>query len=392
VTAVARKHRSPEAAPPPAPAKPKRPPTPKSQPAAPADGIADALLSWYDNTSRDLPWRIQPTARTANQPDPYRIWLSEVMLQQTTVKTVIPYFQAFLRRWPSVEALAKASLDEVLAAWAGLGYYSRARNLHKCACASVAQYGGRFPATEAELLELPGIGPYTAAAVAAIAFGERTTPVDGNVERVVARLFDIATPLPAAKPELRDLAATLTPITRAGDFAQATMDLGATVCTPKRPSCMICPLSRWCKANAAGTAAMLPVRTAKGTKPLRRGVTFLALREDGHVLMRKRPDTGLLAGMLEVPGTEWSDEWLGAETALRLAPVNADWWPVPGIVTHIFTHLRLELLVYRAVVPSDTGLTLWSNPERCRWVSRNDLKRAAVPSLFRKVLAHAMGD
>jgi A/G-specific adenine glycosylase len=351
--------------------------------------IAPALLAWYDQASRDLPWRIQPSAAARTTPDPYRIWLSEVMLQQTTVKAVIPYFHAFLRRWPTVAQLARADVDAVLGVWAGLGYYSRARNLHKCAQAIAERHQGVFPSTEAELLELPGIGPYTAAAIAAIAFGERATPVDGNVERVTARLFNVETPLPQAKPELRRLAATLTPAQRSGDFAQAMMDLGATVCMPKRPSCLICPLTRWCAANAAGTAAQLPARAAKGIKPVRRGVAFLALREDGHVLLRQRPDTGLLARMMEVPGTDWTDSWPGDENALRMAPVNADWWAVPGDVVHTFTHFRLELRVYRAVVPAGASLTLWSHPDRCRWVARRDLKDAALPSLFRKVIAHA---
>ena len=358
----------------------------------PALNIASSLLAWYDGASRDLPWRIQPEDAAGTQPDPYRIWLSEVMLQQTTVKAVIPYFNAFLRRWPSIRHLARASIDDVLSAWAGLGYYYRAHNLHKCATIVVEVHGGEFPRTEAELLQLPGIGPYTAAAIAAIAFGEHATPVDGNVERVVSRLFDIDTPLPAAKPELRRLAAALTPAMRTGDFAQATMDLGATICTPKRPSCMICPLTRWCRAQAAGTAAGLPVRLAKGVKPVRRGTAFLALREDGYVLMRRRPDDGLLARMLEVPSTMWSDAWAAGETALQQAPLQTEWWEVPGMVVHTFTHFRLELRIYRAVVPVDINLTLWSSSERCMWVARHDLRRLAVPSLFRKVIGHAMGD
>ena len=350
--------------------------------------VAQALLDWYDGASRDLPWRIPP-GETAT-PDPYRVWLSEVMLQQTTVKAVVPFYTGFLRRWPTVEALAAAPLDDVLAAWAGLGYYSRARNLHKCAQAIVADHGGAFPDTEAGLRELPGIGPYTAGAIAAIAFGERVTPVDGNVERVMARLFRIATPLPTAKPELKRRAASLTPSRRTGDFAQGLMDLGATVCTPKRPSCMICPLTRWCQANAAGVAATLPARKPKADKPVRRGIAFLALREDGHVLLRQRDEQGLLARMLEVPGTDWSESWPVAEEALRTAPLKGSWWAVPGTVVHTFTHFKLELLVYRAVVPADAALTLWSKPDRCRWVARRDLGPQALPSLFRKVIAHGL--
>jgi A/G-specific adenine glycosylase len=312
------------------------------------------------------------------------------MLQQTTVKAVVPYYHSFLRRWPTVEALAAADVDAVMAAWAGLGYYYRARNLHKCAQAVVERHGGVFPRTEDALAALPGIGPYTAAAVAAIAFGARTTPVDGNIERVVARLFAVKTPLPEAKSELRRLAATLTPETGAGDHAQAMMDLGATVCTPKRPSCLICPVSTFCKAQAEGIASLLPMRRTKGLKPIRRGIAFLALREDGHVLLRQRPEDGLLARMMEVPSTPWTEDWIGVEPALRTAPMRADWWAVPGMVTHTFTHFRLELIVYRAVVTSDAPLTLWSSPERCRWVPRRELRGQALPSLFRKVIAHAL--
>jgi A/G-specific adenine glycosylase len=340
-------------------------------------------VHWQVRHGRNsLPWQ--------NTRDPYRVWLSEVMLQQTTVKAVVPYYHSFLRRWPTVEALAAADVDAVMAAWAGLGYYYRARNLHKCAQAVVERHGGVFPRTEDELAALPGIGPYTAAAVAAIAFGARTTPVDGNIERVVARLFAVKTPLPEAKSELRRLAATLTPETGAGDHAQAMMDLGATVCTPKRPSCLICPVSTFCKAQAEGIASLLPMRRTKGLKPIRRGIAFLALREDGHVLLRQRPEDGLLARMMEVPSTPWTEDWIGVEPALRTAPMRADWWAVPGMVTHTFTHFRLELIVYRAVVTSDAPLTLWSSPERCRWVPRRELRGQALPSLFRKVIAHAL--
>jgi A/G-specific adenine glycosylase len=346
------------------------------------------MLDWYDRERRELPWRVAP-GKAAN---PYRVWLSEIMLQQTTVKAVIPYYETFLRRWPTVSSLAAAELDEVLQAWAGLGYYSRARNLHACARAVVAQHGGRFPSREAELLALPGIGPYTAAAIAAIAFGGRATPVDGNIERVVARLFAVREPLPGAKGALRSLAATLTPDRRAGDFAQAMMDIGATICTPKRPSCLMCPLQRQCAAHALGLESELPARTQRGARPERFGVAFFALREDGHVLLRRRPETGLLAHMMEVPSTEWLDRWLAADDALRGAPVHADWWPVPGVVHHTFTHFRLQLLTYRAIVPVETPLTFWADAGRCRWVARRDLDRQALPSVMRKVLALALRD
>ena len=348
--------------------------------------VAPALLDWYDAERRDLPWRMAPGERA----DPYRVWLSEIMLQQTTVKAVIPYFHTFLERWSTVSDLAAAELDEVLGVWAGLGYYSRARNLHACARAIVDQHGGKFPRREAELIELPGIGPYTAAAIASIAFGERATPVDGNVERVVARLFAVREPLPLAKAALRSLAATLTPLTRTGDFAQAMMDLGATICTPKRPSCLMCPLNTECTGRALGIEAMLPSRTARGERPARCGIAFLALREDGAVLLRRRPDTGLLGGMLEVPSTEWGDLLPPVRDAMRIAPLKADWWKVPATVRHTFTHFELELVVYRAVVPRDAALTLWADQPRCRWVQRRELRGQALPSVMNKVLAHGL--
>lgn len=349
--------------------------------------IVGRLLGWYDAERRDLPWRYAPGRKA----DPYRVWLSEIMLQQTTVKAVVPYFEAFTKRWPTVRKLAAAPLDDVLAAWAGLGYYSRARNLHACAGAIVERFGGRFPSTEAELRSLPGIGPYTAAAIAAIAFGERATPVDGNIERVVARLFAVRDPLPGSKPLLRRLAAALTPEARAGDLAQAMMDLGATVCTPKRPSCLMCPVADRCAAKGLGIAAALPVRGEKPVRQTRYGIAFVVLREDGHVLLRRRHDTGLLGGMMEVPSTEWSELQGAADAALATAPVRADWWLAPGVVNHVFTHFRLELTVYRALVPAGVTLDLWADAARCRWVRRTDLEGEALPSVMRKVLAHGLG-
>ena len=344
------------------------------------------LLDWYDNERRDLPWRYEPGA----QADPYRVWLSEIMLQQTTVKAVIPYFQKFTARWSTITELATADEESVLQAWAGLGYYSRARNLHTCAIQVARDYGSQFPRQEAELAKLPGIGPYTAAAIAAIAFDVPVTPVDGNVERVVSRLFAVKQALPQAKPRLKELAATLTPQDRAGDFAQAMMDLGATVCTPKRPSCLMCPLQPQCSAQEQGIAASLPAKAVKPNRPVRRGVAFVALSEDGRLLLRQRPDTGLLARMLEVPSTEWRDRLLPATEALRSVPVKSDWWAVPGTVVHTFTHFRLEIEVYRAVVPSDAALTLWADAARCRWVPRGELERQALPSVMRKIIAHGL--
>ena len=358
----------------------------KQRQSRPGRGTAPILLQWYDNEARILPWRYRP----GEQADPYRVWLSEVMLQQTTVKAVIPFFEKFVAQWPTVENLALADEESVLQAWAGLGYYSRARNLHSCARMVVTDYAGQFPANEAELAKLPGIGPYTAAAIAAIAFDLHATPVDGNVERVTSRLFAVEQPLPQSKSQLRDLAATLTPNQRTGDFAQAMMDLGATVCTPKRPSCLMCPLQSQCTAHTLGIAERLPAKTAKSDRPTRHGVAFVALAEDGQLLLRKRPDTGLLARMLEVPGTDWQDELMPHREALRTAPVKSDWWYVPGTVVHTFTHFRLELDVYRAVVPADAALTFWADAPRCRWVSRNDLERQALPSLMRKVIMHGL--
>ncbi len=347
---------------------------------------ADAVLAWYDRERRDLPWR----ARRGRKPEPYRVWLSEIMLQQTTVAAVIPFYERFLARWPTVEALAAATLEDVLSAWAGLGYYSRARNLHKCAETVVREFAGRFPETEEGLRALPGIGPYTAAAIAAIAFGAKATPVDGNIERVVARLFAVQRPLPAAKAEIRRLAQALTPAKRAGDFAQAVMDLGASVCTPKRPSCLMCPLQRDCAAHEQGLEAVLPLRAAKPERPVRLGLAFLALREDAHVLLRRRPEAGLLGGMLEVPSAEWAETLPPVNEALRVAPLRAEWWAVPGVVSHTFTHFRLESLVYRAIVPADVSLTFWADPQRCQWVPRRDLDRAALPSVMRKIIAHGL--
>ena len=345
-----------------------------------------AALDWYDRERRDLPWR--PVG--SHKPDPYAVWLSEIMLQQTTVKAVIPYYETFLARWPTVQALAEALLDDVLAAWAGLGYYSRARNLHKCAKFVAERHGGRFPEAEAELLELPGIGPYTAAAIAAIAFRASVMPVDGNIERVMARLFAVKQPLPAAKTQLRRLAQTFACGGRSGDCAQALMDLGATVCTTKRPSCLMCPIAGDCAAHAHGIEALLPVRAAKSERLSRVGLAYLVLREDGCVLLRRRPEAGLLGGMLEVPSTDWSDVLPPLQEALRGAPVRGDWWAVPGTVTHVFTHFRLEMLVYRAIVPANAGLTFWADSGRCQWVARRDLHRAALPSVMRKVIAHGL--
>jgi A/G-specific adenine glycosylase len=344
------------------------------------------LLDWYDRHRRDLPWR----AASGVIPDPYRVWLSEIMLQQTTVTAVAPYFARFLARWPNVEALAAAALDDVLKSWAGLGYYARARNLHACAQAVVQRYGGRFPSTEAQLTELPGIGPYTAAAIAAIAFEARTAAVDGNVERVVARLFALEQELPAVKPEIRQLAAGLVPARRSGDFAQAMMDLGATICTPRRPACAVCPWMKPCRACHRGDQATFPRRSRKPEGLLRRGAAFVALRADGCVLMRQRPPKGLLGGMTEVPTTPWTHDF-DTEEAPRQAPLlgraRPRWRRLPGMVRHVFTHFPLELVVYRARCAAGS-----TAPAGTRWIPLADLAGEALPSLMRKVVAHAAGD
>lgn len=344
-----------------------------------------ALLDWYDRERREFPWRPKPGVK----PDAYHIWLSEVMLQQTTTKAVVPFFLSFISRWHTVELLADATLAEVLAAWAGLGYYARARNLHACAKAVVERYGGKFPSDEAELLALPGIGAYTAAAIAAIAFDRPATVVDGNVERVISRLYAVDTPLPASKAGLKLYAAALTPQQRPGDYAQAMMDLGATVCSPRSPSCLVCPVSPFCLAHKAGLAAELPRRSPKPERPLRTGAAFVALTEDGYVLLRQRPDKGLLASMMEVPGTAWADPPAGLGDVRRLAPVEGLWLKLPDPISHTFTHFQLEIEVYRAHVPRDTQLRLAALPERCRWVRRDEVHLEALPTVMRKILAAA---
>src|ERR1700710_2726770 len=359
------------------------------------------LLAWYDRHRRRLPWRPLPGVSA----DPYRVWLSEIMLQQTGVKWVAPYFEKFVARWPSVNDLGRASLDDVLRMWAGLGYYSRARNLHACAVAVLRDHRGAFPDTEEGLRALPGTGPYTAAAIAAIAFGRRTMPVDGNIERVVSRLFAVEEPLPQAKPLIQQLAATLLGAgdvqsragdaesragdvkSRAGDSAQALMDLGSSICTPKKPSCALCPLNDDCAARARGDQETFPRKAPKKSGALRRGAAFVVTRSD-QLLVRTRPEKGLLGGMTEVPGSDW----LAAQedkTALKQAPVLkgiAHWHRKVGVVTHVFTHFPLELVVYTASVAARSRA-----PEGMRWVPIATLKDEALPNVMRKVIAHGLG-
>jgi A/G-specific adenine glycosylase len=343
---------------------------------------ADRLLAWYDRHRRTLPWRA-PAGESAA---PYRVWLSEIMLQQTTVATVAEYFHRFVERWPTVEALAEAPLDDVLSAWAGLGYYARARNLHACARAVANRHGGRFPEDEASLSALPGIGPYTAAAIQAIAFDLPASAVDGNVERVIARLHAIETPLPDAKPEIHDRAARLVPRQRAGDYAQAMMDLGATVCTPRSPRCVICPVMAHCRARKLGIAEDLPRRAPKAEKPTRRGLAFVLARKDGAILLRKRPAKGLLGGMDEVPSSPWREGKLMHAQALEEAPVPARWQILDGLVRHTFTHFHLELTVARAT--ATTGRLAELAPGTS-WCAIDRLTERALPTVMRKVIAHA---
>lgn len=348
-----------------------------------ADTIAARLLAWYDRHHRDLPWRTPPGAIAAGRrPDPYHVWLSEIMLQQTTVEAVKPYFRAFLLKWPDVTSLAAAETEDVMKAWAGLGYYSRARNLKKCADLLVAKYKGRFPDTEEGLLALPGIGGYTAAAIAAIAFNRPAAVVDGNVERVVTRLRAIETPLPAAKSEIRAVVAALLPAARPGDFAQATMDLGATICTPRRPACLPCPLRDDCRASDGGDPERFPVKAPKNRKPQRRGAAFVAVRDDGAVLLRKRIESGLLGGMTEVPTTAWTAGIDGIATAAG-APFPANWRQV-GTISHVFTHFALDLAIFRA----DLG-DMPAPPDHW-WSPAAGLLGEALPTVMKKAIEAAI--
>ena len=345
------------------------------------------LLAWYDRHARVLPWRLEPRrARRGERPEPYRVWLSEIMLQQTTVKAVGPYYQRFLARWPTVDKLAAAGLDDVLRAWAGLGYYARARNMHACAKEIVQRHGGIFPSGLEELRALPGIGEYTAAAITAIAFDGAAVPVDGNIERVVSRLFAVEEQLPAAKPRIKQLAASLLPSRRAGDFAQAFMDLGATICSPKRPACALCPWIESCVAYLRGDQETFPRKAPKREGQLRRGAAYVALRADGRVLLRKRPDKGLLASMTEVPGSAWANDF-DEKFALKSAPrlKGAKWTRVPGVVRHIFTHFPLELAVFFTTATRSTKA-----PADARWAPVADLAGEALPNVMRKVIVHAL--
>lgn len=341
------------------------------------------LLAWYDRHRRILPWRARKGERSA----PYRVWLSEIMLQQTTVKAVAPYYARFLLRWPTVEALAAASLEDVLREWAGLGYYARARNLHACAREVAEIHRGVFPLDEAGLLTLPGVGPYTAAAVAAIAYDAATLPIDGNIERVVSRLFALEQELPGAKLRLRELADSIKPAHRFGDFAQALMDLGATICTPKKPACSLCPWNDVCVARERGDQETFPRKAPKREGTLRQGAAFVVLREDGCILLQRRPTKGLLGGMSEVPGSEWRANF-DLDAARKSAPKLGKalrWRRRAGVVNHVFTHFPLALTVF--VATAERGAKA---PKGGRWAGIDKLSQEALPNVMRKVIAHAL--
>jgi A/G-specific adenine glycosylase len=348
----------------------------------PASRIAAKLLAWYDVHRRVLPWRAPPPSKGEKRKrgDPYRIWLSEIMLQQTTVQAVAAYYRKFLTRWPDVKALAAAKEDDVLAAWAGLGYYARARNLH-AAAKLVAKAGGKFPLTAEALRALPGIGSYTAGAIAAIAYDERQAAMDANAERVIARLYAVETPMPKAKAQLHTHTQALVP-ERAGDFAQALMDLGSAICTPKKPACGNCPLRADCLARKRGIQEALPIKAPKMIRPLRRGAAFVARDAKGAVLLIKRPDKGLLASMLQPPLGPWGEKFPSAKAAQAQAPFAANWKKRIGLVRHGFTHFELEMEVYVADVakrPDVPG----------KWIAPDKLKDAALPTVMRKVIEHA---
>ena len=334
--------------------------------------LTEAILAWYDRHRRDLPWR----AKMGSTADPYAVWLSEIMLQQTTVAAVKPFYAAFLQRWPTVSALAAAPLDDVLKLWAGLGYYSRARNLHACAQLVETEHGGVFPAREEQLRRLPGVGAYTAAAVAAIAFDQRAVVVDGNVERVMARLEAVDTPLPRAKSALRTAMDGITPTARCGDFAQAVMDLGATICTPRKPACILCPLMAACKAAMQRQQERYPVKAPKAEVPQRSGAVFIVVRPDGALLVRQRPPKGLFGGMTEFPGTAWSPAF--SPDSLELPPGIVGPLVRLGTVEHGLTHFTLTLHVFLA--KADTGDLIGM-----RWADRVAIAGEALPTLMRKV-------
>ncbi|MEQ8666357.1 MAG: A/G-specific adenine glycosylase [Rhodospirillales bacterium] len=336
-----------------------------------------SLLAWYDRHARELPWRM----RDGERPDPYRVWLSEIMLQQTTVATVEKRFERFLSRWPTVTDLASAELDDVLHEWQGLGYYARARNLHRCAVAVVENWGGRFPDTENALLELPGIGDYTSAAIASIAFSRPSAPVDGNIIRVISRLRAIEAKMPSNKRLVAEAVRPLVPRNRPGDFAQAMMDLGATICTPKNPACSDCPWIGCCKALQQNAVGRYPVKTGKRQRLKRFGTVLWLVDAMGRVAVRRRPEDGLLGGMIEFPSTAWRDtRWSGAEAVAEMA-VEAEWAELEGCVGHTFTHFHLELDVLKGTARPGARL-----PDEWRLVLPGDFDKEALPTVMKKVV------
>jgi A/G-specific adenine glycosylase len=342
--------------------------------------LSTRLLAWYDVHRRVLPWRAPPGKRA----DPYKVWLSEIMLQQTTVQAVAGYYRKFLKAWPDVTALADASQDDVLAAWAGLGYYARARNLHAAAKMVAHEMDGKFPTTAEALRVLPGVGAYTSGAIAAIAYDEKQAAMDANAERVIARAFAVKTPMPKAKPELHRLCSALVP-DRAGDFVQALMDLGSAICTPKRPACANCPWTDECRSRKSGIQEQLPVKAPRIARPLKRGAAFVVRDRTGAVLLVKRPDKGLLASMLEPPLGPWAEDFPSPSKALAQAPFAATWKKRPGIVRHGFTHFELETEVYVACIarrPSFKG----------SWVPVEKLYEVALPTVMRKIVEHGLDD
>lgn len=342
------------------------------------------LLRWYDRHARVLPWRINPERRKKGEiPDPYKVWLSEIMLQQTTVATVKSYYHKFTTRWPTLADLAKADREDILKAWAGLGYYSRARNLKTCAELIMDTHNGVFPSTITDLKALPGIGDYTSSALASIAFDKPETVVDGNVERVIARLFAIEEPLPKAKTTIKQKAQQLTPKSRPGDYAQAMMDLGATICTPKRPACPLCVWKKSCAAFETGNQESFPRKAPKLAKPTRYGMAFVAVRQDGHVLLRKRPDKGLLGGMSEIPGTDWSEN--KPLNPYDAAPYEGEWPHNCGTIKHTFTHFHLEIIVVKTTFHDDQPAA-----ENCWWAKNEDIPHEALPTVMKKIIEAAL--
>ncbi|MBX7145764.1 MAG: A/G-specific adenine glycosylase [Alphaproteobacteria bacterium] len=345
--------------------------------------LVKKLLDWYHINQRILPWR----ASFGQTPNSYYVWLSEMMLQQTTVATVKPYFTRFIKRWPTLKSLSEAHLDDILWEWQGLGYYRRARLLHQCAELIVKKFNGQFPKTEQELISLPGLGPYSSAAIAAIAFDQPATVVDGNIERIMVRFFAIETPLPQAKSILKKLAGTLTPIQKAGDYAQALMDLGSLICTPKNPKCVLCPWQHSCQALKLDKVSILPIKQKKIEKPTRYGTAFWIEKNNQHLLLERRPSEGLLGNMMGLPTTPWRGEPWTAKEILKYSPCHAEWNDLEGSITHIFTHFKLELSLKIGKNPIMPNKKL--NPNYM-WTHTKNLHNHALPTVMKKIITHKL--